>query len=445
MDLLLIAFLALLGTLGVLALDALIRRPVAVTSVILALIVLSTAVEDGTLRSVELAGFRVSPADIGFSLVAGAAVLRYLRLARTSPQQKTLVALGAVCVASLLFGISSGPIDGAVNEFRNYLAFVGPALYFSTVETSRETREGMSRAWMWTGVALGILVVLRWASAFGGFSLGIFDTSSGTTLRVIDGPPTLTIAAVALVLLLPGIHGRDLRRKREEQVGAALLLISVVLNRRALWIALVVVLVVLVARDRRVGRRVTSFVVAGAVLFAIAVPLLATQDEEDDSVAVPVTDTDNLEWRLEGWEALVDSGPSQPDEFLVGLPFGTGYERSIEGVERASTPHNFYLQTYLRTGIIGVTALLLVYSLTIPALASRGLDDDSIPFARGHLLLLLVMQVVWLFAWLPLAEQGIILGLAVAAMSRPGYGSPRAADESAGASTRVSTAGEDQP
>lgn len=421
MSLLLLVGLALCAGLGLLVLDALVRRPILATRLVLSVVVLFILVEDGRLLTIQIAGFQISPRDLIFSLILGAAALRFLRLQRTSPQQKALVVLGAMCIVSLLLGITQGPFDSAVNEFRHFLGFVGAALYFSTVQTNIETREAMARSWLWAGVLLGGLVILRWTAAFTGLSLGVFDTQSSTTLRVVDGQATMTIATIALILLLPALHGRSLEHIRQQQVGAALLLVSVMLNRRTLWLGLGVMLIVLVVRNPHLGRRMTAFLTLGLVLFAATVPVLARDEDAAADIAVGVTDTENLDWRVEGWTGLWESGPDGADEYLIGLPFGSGYDVSTEeGVERTSTPHNFYLQTYLRTGIVGAIALLLALSLSAAALVPKTGGANDRPFARDHLFLLLVLLVIWMFAWLPSAELGIVLGLAVSAVSFSG-------------------------
>ena len=412
--------MAIAGGLLLVVLDALVRRPIAATRLVLAVVVLGTLIEDSMLISVEISGFRITPEDVAFALITGAAVVRFFRVKRTSPQQKALITVGAMLLVSLLLGVAGFGLAPAVNEFRTYLSFVGVALYFSTINMNVETRKAMSREWVWAGVILGGMVILRWASRFGGFGLGVFDGTAERTLRVVNGPNTLTIAAIALILILPGFSQGTLRGDRHRQVGAALLFIAVMLNRRTLWLALAVVLVVLILRDPRVGRRLTTFAATGLVLFAIAVPLLGGQDS--DSAAISAADADNLVWRVEGWKGLLESGPDQLSEYLIGLPFGSGYEREVRGTELvAHSPHNYYLQAYLRTGAIGIAALLLALLLTATALAQRTPGDDVHPFARDHLLLLIVLLGVWLLTWSPLAEQGILLGLAIASVSHQRY------------------------
>ena len=186
MNVLMLIGMAIAGGLLLVVLDALVRRPIAATRLVLAVVVLGTLIEDSMLISVEISGFRITPEDVAFALITGAAVVRFFRVKRTSPQQKALITVGAMLLVSLLLGVAGFGLAPAVNEFRTYLSFVGVALYFSTINMNVETRKAMSREWVWAGVILGGMVILRWASRFGGFGLGVFDGTAERTLRVVN-------------------------------------------------------------------------------------------------------------------------------------------------------------------------------------------------------------------------------------------------------------------
>lgn len=420
MNLITILGLAIIGLVLMALLGYLIRRPVAALWLVLAVLVLEALV-DNELLSAEVAGFRVGPADVVYSLILGAALFRFLRQERTSTGQRALLVFGIAAAISLVDGVAGGSIERSVNEFRTYLGFIGAALYFSTARMDLETRIGMFRAWLAAGVALGMIVVLRWMARLGAVDLGIFDATdvnSGfdATVRVLNGPHALMLTTCALILLLPGIERGIRLYPRERAVGIVLLIMSIALNRRTLWVALVVVLAVLLVRNRKVGLRVAAGAFALLTLFVVALPLFQGTPQPSEEVAQSINDTDTLVWRFEGWMALLESGPSTPDEIVLGLPFGTGYSRYIDGVERVSGPHNFYLQTYLRTGLLGLGAFVTALVAAFMGLTSI-IDGEDHPLAARHLMLLMIMLGIWMFAWLPLPDQGIIVGLAVATVA----------------------------
>lgn len=428
MNLILLGVLAVVGVLMVMLLDNLIRRPVAALWVVLALVVLEALLADQFL-SIELAGFRIAPADLGFGLVAGAAFFRFLRLDRSSTAQKAVLVFAIAAVISLVSGVGGGPIERAVNEFRAYLGFIAAALYFSTVRLDLETRVAMSRAWMAAGIGLGTIVLARWLARLAGFSLGIFDATdpnSGfdATIRVLNGPHTLMLTTCALVLLLPGIERGIRFYPRERIVGIVLLIMSIALNRRTLWIALAIVFVVLLVRNRRLGLRIAAMAFASVILFALALPLFQGTAQPVEAVAQPIDDSDTLVWRFDGWVALLDTGPDTPDEVILGLPFGTGYSRYIGGVEVVVGPHNFYLQTYLRMGLLGLVAFVSSIVLAYLGLSETN-NDENHPLAARHLIMLMILLCIWMLTWTPLADQGVVLGLAVAtAVYRDGSTAP---------------------
>lgn len=403
--------LAIAGVLALFGLDLLVRRTVPGVWLVLMLVVLEALV-DSDVISLQLAGFRVSLADLGFSLLALAAVLRLVR-GRLSREQGLLVFLAGLALISLILGMTSGALESAVNEFRGYLAFLAAALYASTVPLDRETRGSLVEAWFWAGMAMGGVVLLRWAGRIGGVDLGVFDATYDATIRVLDGPQSLFVASAAVILLLSGLQRVVERPRLYTWAGAALLLIAIVLNRRTVWLALAVALVVLLIRERRIGKRAATAAVAGLAFFTLVVPLFSEAQAEGDTAAQSATDVGTLLWRFEGWTDLVESGPQEPADYLIGLPFGSGYERTISGNVRDSNPHSYYVQTFLRTGLVGIGILLLLLWLVFSKLWRRP-AEERMPLSSNLLVMLLIMMGVWFLTWPPYAEQGIILGLATA-------------------------------
>lgn len=411
----LILGMLIVGLLGLTFLDLLVRRPVPAAAVVLWLIVL-TALLPGSVMSIELGGFRVSLSDLGLSFVAFAAILRLLRTRGTSPAQRVLIFLGLLTVVSLLLGVVSQGADAAVNEFRSYLSFLGPALYFSTVAGNRDTRSGILRAWFGAGVGIAVVVVLRWAGQIAGIPLGVFEAAYDAVIRVLDGPQTMFVATCAMVLVLPGLEPGATRFNKQRYLGIALLLMTIVLNRRTVWLALAVALLALLLQDRRIGRRVTMVATAGLILFVAILPVFSSGDS-DRAIAQSVTDAGTLTWRLEGWSDLLESGPDEAGHYVIGQPFGSGYLRTVDGRDLETNPHSFYLQTFLRTGLVGVGALVLLLGMTFMRLVQKSSEEG--PLSANHLLLLLVMQAVWFLTWPPGAEQGIVLGLAIGTTAAP--------------------------
>jgi hypothetical protein len=114
---------------------------------------------------------------------------------------------------------------------------------------------------------------------------------------------------------------------------------------------------------------------------------------------------------------------TDPVQWGIGEPLGSDFTREVQRSEVRAEPHNFYLAFLLRGGAVGLLALIALTGGLLRALCRippPGGQDGLL--APGVFPALLALQVVWLTAWTPGMEQGIITGLAVglAAYSRGG-------------------------
>lgn len=402
--------------------DRLSRSPVWAGWLVLGSVVLETLV-DIELVSMHLGQYRVSPTDLVFGAISGAVVLRLLRAKRIESGQWALICLGIVVVLSLVFGVSEGDTEAAFNEFRIYFAWVGTALYFATVAYDAALRSALGQMWFWSGLAMGSIVGLRWLGRITGIDLGVLDATFDAEIRVVNGPATLFVASAAMFLLMSsleeGEEGIEDRRS-VRTVGFILLIVSVLLNRRTVWIALAVGLVMIVIMRRQMGRRHLNFAVTALVFASLMITAFtAATGSESTDAAQAVTDIDTLEWRVGGWVALVEDGIRSPSDVIIGRPFGSGYVRTINGVDIEVGPHNFYLQTFLRSGLIGLAALAWAGRLAASSPSVMGYSQPGSP-GRSHLVVLVVMMIVFSFAWTPGPEQALILGLAISYASWQG-------------------------
>lgn len=423
-DLLVFVLLAAAAGLGLALLELMIRDEIVVAMLLLGVVVWGAA-WTGHEPGLTLLGNRVFASDLVLVLVAAAAVARYLRLRQLALEQRLLVVLGLVTVFSLLRGIADGDLAGAANDFRGYLRFVGPALYFSTVSLSRRNLEQIGRVWLGAAGAVAVLVSLRWASRMTALDLGPLQATYDAAIRVLSGTDTFFLAHAALIAVLPSLSRQ--RTPPLQRGFAVLLLVMVIfLNRRTVWAALVIAVVTVVLRDPRLGRRVAVASAAGAVLLVVLLPYLPGAVGDDRPTAQSATDVGTLLWRVEGWVDLVEEGPSTPVEVLFGQPFGSGFERQVAGRTLESTPHSFYVQTFLRIGVVGLLCMLAIATSALAVLLRRNQPSDVGLLSRDTLLVLLVTQLAWFVTWPPGGEQGLVFGLAAATAARQRRGRPDA-------------------
>jgi hypothetical protein len=408
--------LAISAALGIALIDLMIRRA-EVGAALVFLSAIAQAVFIYEVPGVRVAGARVGATDIVAVTVLGAALARCLRLRSFSRYQRWLILLGLLLLASLIRGIPSYGIQPSVNDSRQYIFFVGAALYMATFPPSAGLYDRIGKLWLMTAVLMMLLACVRWLQVFAGINLGVPAEQNGVqiAIRVLNGPYAFFLVGPFILTVPFWLRRRGPRWIR--WFGALVGIFLIVLDRRTVWSAVLVGVAVLVLRGRRLGRRAVALVVAGSILTAV----LFASDAlvRSDSQPGTISSTGTVTWRIEGWLNLGDSWLKSPVNWIAGEPFGSGFARTVEGTEVAVDPHNLYVETMLRAGLVGLVALialtvglLVVLWRRIPVRGGVGLFDPSVIPA------LLATQIIWYLAWVPGLEQGIVTGLAIAVAAR---------------------------
>ncbi len=369
------------------------------------------AASDGWPPATVVAGFTILPDDVLFAGLLLAALLRLLRAPTVTVPQRLLLGLAALAAWSTLRGIGIYGLGAAVNELRDFLYYLGGALYFSTALPTRETRARFATYLLRLATLLVVVVLVRWAVLpVVPSTVPFLARSEEGGIRVIDSRWALLMAQAAMVLA-PGWFRGGMGRGRTWLLGL-LVLETLVLQHRTVWLALIGGIGMLVLSSPELGRRVMRAVAAVTVVSgALILVLIGT---EESALPQSPVDPNTVVWRYEGWAALVGQDLGGVEELALGRPMGSGYERQIRGYTVDVTPHNYFLQVFLRMGGAGVVLLLLLLRVTMRRLrTAAGSDDDllSPPILR----IVIAMAALFLVAWKPDEIQGIILGLAVAA------------------------------
>jgi O-antigen ligase len=370
-----------------------------------------------TTLAFDAGGIRVQSTDILFVILLSAATARLLRAAKLTTAQRLLVALSIIASWALVRGAGPFGIPAAVNEARRFLWFVGPALYFATVEPRRALLDRIGRMWLLAAAALGALTLIRWLAQGVGLYGGFFGTE--TSLRVIPAAATLILAQGAL-LAFPLMVDRTAGWRR--YIAPSLLVLVLVLQHRTVWVVAAVGVLLLFSLERELSRRALTALGSVVVLFGLLVFTVFDDPSVDisEQLASSAQSTATFEWRVEGWTSLLtESGPEDTEELLVGKPFGSGWSRSLPNgrvIPSHIQPHNFYVEAALRVGAIGLLVLALLFIMAL-----RGISDSTVREEHGDGLLtptaLLVMvagQLVLFLTYAPDSAQGMLLGLAVA-------------------------------
>jgi hypothetical protein len=397
--------------LGIAALEVLTTRADVAAALVLGSVLVQAFFVDKVPALALAGGVQVYVTDVVASLVVGAAVLRLLRQRRFHRYHRWLLLLAVLLLVSLVRGVPAFGVQQTVNDFRHYLFFAGVAIYFATFPPAVWLYDRIGRIWLAVSIPMMVLVVLRWLAVFAGINLGVPAEKFGAdaAIRVIDGPFTFFLAH-AFVLTIPALL-RGGQERWIRWISVPLLLFVLLLNRRTVWLAIVIGVAVLVLRDRRLGRRALLLVTVGALVTAVAfVWLGGLQDGAEPAVR---SGSGNLTWRIEGRSELVDVWSRNATDWAVGQPVGSGFTRVVEGSEVTAHPHNFYVEIMIRTGLAGLLALIALTAGLLRALWHTPTRDAGL-LGPGVLPALLAMQLVWCLTWVPGTEQGIVTGFAIA-------------------------------
>jgi O-antigen ligase len=399
-----------------LLIDVLVRR----ADITAALLIGSTLVDAffaNAVPSLTLPGdIRLGFTDIIATIVLCAAFARLLRMRRRSSYQRWLVLFVVLLILSLMRGVIAFGIQTSVSDFRLMEFWIAAAVYFATVPPSHLVYNRIAKLWVWTTVPLMAIVLARWLDAFAGIDLGVPRERFGNdaAIRVLDGPYTFFLAQ-GFILTLP-FWRQDQRARSIRIVSVLLLLFVVLLDRRTAWVALLAGIITVMIHDRRLGRRAMWAVVTILGVVVGAYSILRRAVTLGEPVAQAASNTASVTWRIEGWALLLSQWAKSPANWFTGEPFGTSFLRLVEGSEVVAHPHNFYIEILLRTGVLGLLALL---ALTVGLLvATWRISAEAGVFGSGVLTALLMMQLIWYIAWIPGIEQGIVTGIAISLAAR---------------------------
>ena len=317
-----------------------------------------------------------------------------------------------------ILGLRAFGLQAATNEFRGYFYIICIALYVASLDIERVWMK-LEKLVLFAAFCLSIVAIF-------GFWEGGFSREN----RPIGSSLALLILQALLIAIF--MHQREQLRLWLIPLVVALLPLVIVLQHRSVWIVAIIALALVLwllpsLRTALIQWGVIGTVVCGglcALVFgATLLESLADSYNDAASSALNPSGADGsgttFSWRVQGWTTLLTG--EQMDsarERLIGNPFGTGYDRIMltsDGMKqvRSESPHNFYVQTLLRGGALGLLAFVGLHGLLLRGLLQRAKRDAA---ARPFLLCMAVLvasQLVYYMVYGSDYIQAIFLGSAI--------------------------------
>lgn len=318
-----------------------------------------------------------------------------------------VIVMGVLLFVSWLRGTLSFGLEMSTNSFRTYFYFFAVLFYTINIRFS-ETISTKIFTCVKTAILITIIIALvRWGLvALGEVSNYDWIAPDGKMVRVLNSSATFLL----LQFLFINLFTRKTNEKKIQNflMSAAILGMIFLLQQRTVWVALVFCSIIFILLNSKVKNIVILFILLITVItsYFLTINNFSIEDLTGTSL-----DLRNLNWRIEGWQALLTPERfNSPLEFIIGQPFGSGYERYIldSSFETTVSPHNFYIQTFLNIGAVGLLTLLLLYGITLYKLLRNQISKMNQLF-----IVLLSSQLVFFLSYSPSFEQGIIVGMAL--------------------------------
>jgi hypothetical protein len=399
---------------GVAALSYLaVRSSTATLAVLLAVWVATWALRDAIDLSVSISDMRVYALDVVSVVLAGVGIARILSDGVQNVARGLVLALFLLLAFHVARGVGEFGVQPAVNEVRPTLYFIFALLYAATVPGGWDRR-----AWKLlaaTGVLLAAIAVPYWITeGLGSAKSDVLVNGQLVTSRPINATGALLILQAAILAAVLRWPSRQTSVFAAFGAGAAVLL----LQHRTVWVA--GALVALVASFwwlvRHIHRdRSAVFAATAAVLLVLPLAVLGfTRTAPLVTSAKEVTRSDSsLSERTSGWRALLSTHDS-PSELATGQPAGAGFARIEGGVLIARSPHDGFIEAYIRFGLPGTLCLL---SLGLLLWFRRSEIGPATGLTAGAVGLLVLTQLVYSIPYALDAIQGMIAGILVAGLS----------------------------
>lgn len=372
--------------------------------------------------------------DLFVALLSPAFFYRLVLLKKFDAIPRAWWVLGAVWLGLFVWGVVWHG-TGAGVDFRPFFYLWLGAAYLATFDYSEDFARRCMKFLVVMGAGICAIAYYRWTMGALDYEyhreLERLDTTGVALPRVMTAGHALILACALIVVASQAVIGRA---KPMTWLLAGLFGITVVaLQHRSVWVAAGAGFIALALMLRHLrsgaGSRILSLVLMGAVLLLVIAASGrfqgAVDSVQDQAVRATSTTGGTFVGRVMGWKGLLNqwAGSGSPVTYLVGKPFGSGYERYASDIGSQKVgymPHNFYVQLLYRGGLVGLAAFLWAAVQCLKVLRDRLRDrkDAAAPLLFAMLVAQLVYYVPYGIDYGQMILFGLLLGMVAGARTQ---------------------------
>jgi len=386
------------------------------TALLLAVWVATIALRDSVDLSATLGGIRVSVLDVLSLVLIVVGLVRVLSGGVGTVGRGLTLVLLLMLAVHIARGASDFGLQTAVSQARGWLYFTAGLVYGATLASGWDRR-------VWRLLAVGglglaaISVPYLMADGVHPATVMIYRNGTWVTARPVAAAGALLILQAAI--LCPALGWPSKRAAVYVALAAGAVIVAV--EHRTLWVAgIVVSLVGFVWWSNRRIRVGDSSPIGATGVVLLLLPLAVWGFLRTGTLLTSAKETTSshstFSWRTTSWQELIASHHSV-SQLAGGGPSGQSLQRSIGEQVVDQSPHDGFVDAYLRFGIPGVAVVCLLGFLLWRRRSSVGPASGLPAEAVG---LLLLTQLTFSVAYTLDSIQGLIGGILVSGLAVKG-------------------------
>ncbi|MBJ7323343.1 MAG: O-antigen ligase family protein [Rhodococcus sp.] len=375
-----------------LAAEVVYRWPPAGLALVFGVLTLSWHIPNWT-PFASIFGLSLNVADFVAAVLFSSAILNFTRSASLGPSVNMALQLFIFTLAiSAVRGISNLGLASPLNELRPWIYILCVTTWTYAVMKSNTNAVGWFETWLiCCGIAVSTVGLINTAIyGFGGATSSQKDVG-GAILeagRPISSGQAVAVAAAAVICLWKWHTSRN---KWHLSLAVVFALVVLLAQHRSVWIAAAASILVTIFFLKTSQRISTLAILATVVLCGWIVLLYFEESQAVQIFSSSAEDSRTYDGRVYDWRVLIENSfAGGPHTVLFGAPSGSGWLRYREdGLRIGYIPHNWFVATYLRVGVIGLTAMFAV----VVSLIARGWKS------RSNSPVLAVIVLVCVYCW----------------------------------------------